>query len=71
MEYLTHITKDKDRWDALAYKYYGDALNYAPIVAANPHVKICSVLTAGIYLKIPIIETGQTYDDDALPPWKR
>ena len=71
MEYLTYITQDNDRWDSIAYRFYGDAMRYRSIIEANPHVRIVSALPAGLILKIPIIEKNQVVADSALPPWKR
>ena len=30
--FLTHVTTEGERWDQLAWKYYGDAHRYPPIV---------------------------------------
>lgn len=67
--YLTHITTEGERWDQLAWKYYGNALAYERIVAANPQVPITPTLQGGLRLSIPVIEEAQTVED--LPPWKR
>ncbi|MBJ3537853.1 tail protein X, partial [Salmonella enterica subsp. enterica serovar Derby] len=44
MRYLEHVTTDGERWDNLAWRYYGAALAYERIIAANPHVAILPVL---------------------------
>lgn len=67
--YLTHITTEGERWDQLAWKYYGNALEYERIVAANPQVPIAPTLLGGLRLSIPVIEETQIVED--LPPWKR
>lgn len=67
--YLEHITKDGERWDQLAWKYYGDALGYERIVASNPHVPLYPVLPSGLRMSIPVIERTELVLD--LPPWKR
>ena len=41
---LKHTVKQGERWDNLAYYYYGDALEYARIIRANPHISFCEVL---------------------------
>ena len=66
---LTHITTEGERWDQLAWRYYGDAHRYLPIVQANPHVPITGALAAGLTLAIPLLEPGTTTED--LPPWMR
>lgn len=70
-ECLEHITSEGDRWDLLAWEYYGDASQYEPIIVANPEVMITPILTAGIRLLIPIIEDAELIDTEDLPPWKR
>lgn len=69
-QFIEHITHDGERWDQIAQRYYGDPLNYEPIVMANPHVPIIPVLDAGIRLQIPVLETPVVLETD-LPPWKR
>jgi len=73
MAHLTHITKAGERWDTIAWQYYGDAYRYAPIIAANPHVPITPVLPSGIRLNIPVLPAGTTARSRSagLPPWMR
>lgn len=66
-QFLTHITKDGERWDQIAYQYYADALVYELVITANPQVAITTTLPAGLVLSIPMIATAQAADD--LPPW--
>lgn len=70
---IEHVTTAGDRWDLLAWDYYGDAHGYARIVAANPHmaphVGVLPVLPAGVRLAIPVI--GRPASAHGLPPWKR
>ena len=68
-EFYTYITKDKDRWDLISYKYYNDATLYEIIIQANPEVEIAPILKAGIKLKIPVIESTDEITSD-LPPWR-
>ena len=35
MNVIRHITKDGERWDLLAWRYYGSATDYERIIAAN------------------------------------
>lgn len=67
--YLIHITTEGERWDAIAYKYYADALGYERIIVANPHAPLAPVLPAGITLSIPVIAAQSTITE--LPPWKQ
>lgn len=73
IEVLEHITVDGDRWDNLAWQYYGDPHTYERIIAANPEVQIEPILPGGIRLLIPVIEDtdAETVNSEELPPWKR
>ena len=33
-----YVTKEGDRFDLIAFRFYGDPLGYAPILEANYHV---------------------------------
>ncbi len=67
---LNHITTDGERWDAIAWIYYGDATLYSFIIMANPSVTIEPALAAGIQLFIPIIQVAKT-SNAVVPPWRR
>lgn len=69
MEYYEYITKDGDRWDLLAYEFYGDATLYEPIITANPDVPITPILKSGIILQIPVMEDTDEIEF-VLPPWR-
>lgn len=69
-EYYSYITKDNDRWDLIAYKFYNDATRYEPIINANPDVDISPILKSGLKLKIPVLNESETIKFE-LPPWKR
>ena len=69
-EYYSYITKDNDRWDLIAYKFYKNASKYETIIKANPDVPITPTLESGINLKIPVIEESETIEF-ILPPWKK
>lgn len=67
--FVTHITIANERWDLLAWTYYGDPTQFASIIAANPAVPISAVLNAGTQIAIPLIQLNQTATAN-LPPWK-
>lgn len=67
--FIPHITTEGERWDQLAWRYYGDAHRYLPIVQANPHVPLTGALPAGLTLAIPMLEPVPATED--LPPWMR
>ena len=69
-EYYSYITKDNDRWDLIAYKFYKNASKYEIIIKANPDVPITPTLESGINLKIPVIDESETIEF-TLPPWKK
>lgn len=71
IEVIEHITVDGDRWDNLAWQYYGDANDYEQIIAANPEVEIIPILPGGIKLLIPVIDEDETKSTTELPPWKQ
>lgn len=74
--YFEHHTIDGDRWDLLAYRYYGDQHKQTVLLEANrdlfvdPLVIPPMILPSGMVLKVPVIEDEELNDDD-LPPWKR
>lgn len=69
--YLPHTTVEGQRWDWLAWQYYGNPLAYELIISANPHVPITPTLPGGVELLIPIQEETETLAAEDLPPWKR
>lgn len=71
MEYLEHVATEGDRWDSLAYKYYGDPYGYERIIVANPHVPIAPFIAAGTKVAIPLIEPPAATATEDLPPWKQ
>ncbi len=68
---LYHVTLENERWDQIAYRYYGDAFKYEGIIAANPHVPIAEVLPSGLKLAIPLIAKATVTPAEDLPPWLR
>ncbi len=66
MEYLT---KDGDRWDSIAYQFYGDPYLYEPILLANPEYMDRLSLPAGLKLRIPILYIEET--SEVSPPWQK
>ena len=70
--YLEIVTRDGDRWDSLAWRYYGDPYRYEPLIAANPHAPIVPILPSGLRLAVPVLTAPTTPTAPAdLPPWKR
>jgi len=67
--YIEHITEEGDRWDLLAWKYYGDATRYEEIILANQDLPIIPILPAGLKVLIPVSDTPSPAVDAGLPPW--
>lgn len=68
---LRHVTEEGDRWDLLAWRYYGDPGLYEVILRENvdtipaPGV----FLPAGVAIRIPIV-TVEDSPDTGLVPWR-
>jgi phage tail protein X len=70
--FIPYITQAGDRWDLLAWRFYGDATLFGPIIQTNPQIAIEAVLEAGLNVGIPLLQVTQTTQNGAdLPPWKR
>ena len=69
VQFLAHITAVGERWDLLAWNYYGDATLFSPIIMANPQVPIEPVFAAGLHVAVPLLQVSQTTAN--LPPWKQ
>lgn len=74
--WLEHVVGVAERWDTLAYRYYGDANRAGPIIRANRSLfggglgPIPCVLPFGLAIKIPVLDP-EPVADALLPPWKR
>jgi phage tail protein X len=68
--FIVHVTRAGERWDLLAWRFYGDPTAYGPIIVANPSVPIVPVFDAGLTIAIPVLPAAATVAAD-LPPWKR
>lgn len=71
MANTSYIAIEGERWDTIAFKAYGNALQFNEIIDANPSISIVDVFEGGEKLIIPIIEVSATTDKSLLPPWKR
>lgn len=71
---LKHTVTAGERWDMLAWRYYGNPFAYGRLVEANPAINITAVLPAGATVLVPLItvaEQAAQRDTSNLPPWKR
>ena len=69
-QFITHVTRAGERWDLIAWDYYGDASLLGPVIMANPNIAIAPVLEAGLVIVVPILQQASVVTAD-LPPWKR
>lgn len=75
-EYFEHVTKIGDRWDLIAFDYYGDATMIKPLLKANPALlgdpdtPAPLVFDAGVKLRVPVLPEDEIAASQ-LPPWKR
>lgn len=75
-KHLLHRVKDSERWDQLAWLYYGNVSMQGQLVEANrslfaADLAIPAILSAGLILKVPVKETQTAINQELLPPWKR
>jgi len=68
-EYYIHTTSNKDRWDTIAAKYYGNCYEITPIIEENPHLPISEEFESSVEVKVPIKETE--LKTTGLPNWKK
>ena len=66
---IPHTTVAGERWDTLAWTYYGDPTNYSGIIMANPSIPIEPEFEPGLFIIIPII-TAAAAAPPNLPPWQ-
>lgn len=75
--FLEHTVKPFERWDHLAWHYYGSPAQYGLIIAANPGLApplaaVPEFLPVGAKVKIPIVQgSALTARPEDLPPWLR
>jgi phage tail protein X len=70
--FIPHITAAGERWDTVAWRYYGDATLLGPIIQTNPQIPIEAVFEAGLLIGIPLLTTNPAVQEAAdLPPWKQ
>lgn len=72
MTSINYTTKQSERWDLLAWKFYGSVKAMNILIDANPTIPISNELAAGTQLIVPILDnTSETVITTNLPPWKR
>ena len=66
--YIKYQTQAGDRWDTVAYKYFGDATLLTALIMANPGVAILDVFDAGTDIAVPLI-SAPSGGVTSSPPW--
>ena len=75
-EYFEHKARPGDRWDLIAYEYYGDATLLRPLLLANPKLvgriekPVPLVFERTTVIKVPVLPEEEI-SAAQLPPWKR
>lgn len=67
---MYHIATDNDRWDHLAFDFYGDASLVEPLLQANPAYVRLAVLEAGLKIIVPPKPVVQQSVISVKAPWK-
>jgi hypothetical protein len=71
-QFITHVTTAGERWDTLAWRYYGDPTLFGPIIQTNPQVPVMAVFDAGLVIGVPLLTVNLVVQAAAdLPPWKQ
>jgi phage tail protein X len=69
---INYTVKEGERWDSLAWKFYGSVKAMDALIEANPTIPLSAVLPAGMQVIVPILDnTSDTVISANLPPWKR
>lgn len=71
---LKHITTEGERWDTLAWRYYGNPYDYGRIAEANPALNLTPYLPSGRVVLIPLltaINLQAARELANVPPWMR
>ena len=71
-QFIAHLTRAGERWDLLAWRYYGDATLYSVIIQSNPQIPIEPVFESGLSIGVPVLLASSAITTASdLPPWKR
>ena len=68
-----YISTDSDRWDMLAYDFYGDSSLVSLLMAANPELLPTQIyLPVGVKIVVPElpVELTQLSETTVKAPWK-
>ena len=69
---INYTVKQGERWDSLAWKFYGSVKAMNVLIENNPTIPLSAVLASGTQVVVPIIDnTSEIVKSTNLPPWKR
>lgn len=72
MSSINYTTKQGERWDQLAHRYYGTVKSMNILTDANPTVSLSPIIDSGTNLIIPIVDnSSDTVITKNTPPWKK
>lgn len=72
MSSINYTVKQGERWDQLAYRFYGSVNAMNVLTTANPTVPLSDVLEMGTVLIVPILDqSDSSVITQNLPPWKQ
>lgn len=69
LDYVTYITNERDTFDLIAYRQYGNELLASLIIQENIRYADTLIFDAGVELQIPVINEQEV--DESLPPWRK
>lgn len=71
MSSINYTTKQGERWDQLAYRFYGSVKSMNVLTDANPTVSLSPIIDSGTDLIIPIVDNStDSVITVNVPPWK-
>jgi phage tail protein X len=63
---IIYVSKG-ERWDAIAYKMYGDSTQVEPLIQNNPGIPIGDYVAAGVQVFVPLITPSTSTTSST--PW--
>ena len=70
MDSFNYITKEGDRIDTLAHRFYGGQHGISILAEANPFVPLEAIFEIGTVIIVPILENStEISNNENLPPW--
>ena len=63
---IIYVSKG-ERWDAIAYRMYGDSTQVEPLIQNNPGIPIGDYVAAGVQVFVPLITPSTSTTSST--PW--